>query len=250
MVELLDILRKYQKKDDKSTHSIMPGGDIPYLKNGWSLYVPENKLEKFNEDIHDIIFNQNKYIALTETFGEYSPLYIDIDLKYYNINTSDRLYTYDTVISLVKLIRKHIDKYIKCDDDKYKECWVMEKEHPIMDTEKGLLKDGIHLMFPNIIGEYKIFKYNFIKSFSDREDEILDIFRDTCSILPDNEVKDIFDGNVSKWFTYGCGKPENIPYLVTKIVQYDDDKLIDNYFGTEEILKKLCLVKKFENNIE
>ena len=43
MVELLDILRKYQKKDDKSTHSIMPGGDIPYLKNGWSLYVPENK---------------------------------------------------------------------------------------------------------------------------------------------------------------------------------------------------------------
>ena len=51
MVELLDILRKYQKKDEhpKSTHSIMPGSDIPYLKNGWSLYVPENKLEKFNE---------------------------------------------------------------------------------------------------------------------------------------------------------------------------------------------------------
>ena len=84
MVELLDILRKYQKKDDKSTHSIMPGGDIPYLKNGWSLYVPENKLDKFNEDIHDIIFNQKKYFALTDTFGEYSPLYIDIDLKYYN----------------------------------------------------------------------------------------------------------------------------------------------------------------------
>ena len=250
MVELYDILKKYEKKDNKSTHSILPKGDISYLKNGWSLHVPENKLDKFNEDIHDIIFNQKKYIALTDTFGEYSPLYIDIDLKYYNSKTSDRIYTYDTVISLIKLIRNHIDKYIKCEDDKYKECWVMEKEHPIMDTKKGLLKDGIHLMFPNIIGEYKIFKNNFIKSFSDREDEILDIFRNTCSILPDNEVKDIFDGNVSKWFTYGCGKPGNIPYLVTKIVQYDDDKLIDNYFGTEEILKKLCLVKKFENNIE
>ena len=87
-------------------------------------------------------------------------------------------------------------EYIKCEDDKYKECWVMEKEHPIMDTEKGLLKDGIHLMFPNIIGEYKIFKYNFIKSFSDREDEILDIFRNTCSILPDNEVKDMISKNI------------------------------------------------------
>ena len=112
MVELYDILKKYEKKDDKSTHSIMPGSDIPYLKNGWSLHVPENKLDKFNEDIHDIIFNQNKYIALTDTFGEYSPLYIDIDLKYYNSKTSDRIYTYDTVISLIKLIRNHIDKYI------------------------------------------------------------------------------------------------------------------------------------------
>jgi P4 family phage/plasmid primase-like protien len=250
MVELLDILKKFQKKDDKSTHSIIPGGDIPYLKNGWSLYVPQDKLEKFNEDIHHIVFKQNKYIALTETFGEYSPLYIDIDLKYYNSKTSDRLYTNDTILELIKLIRIHIDKYIKCEDEKYKECWVMEKDHPILNKQNGLLKDGIHLMFPNIIGEYKIFKYNFIKSFSDKETDILDIFRNTSSKLPDNDVKDIFDGNVSKWFTYGCGKPDNIPYLVTKIVQYDDDKLTDNYYDSEDILKKLCLVKKFENNIE
>ena len=108
----------------------------------------------------------------------------------------------------------------------------MEKVHPIMDKDKGMLKDGIHLMFPNIIGEYKIFKNNFIKSLSEQEDTILDIFRDTCSKLPDNEVKDIFDGNVSKWFTYGCGKPGNIPYLVTKIVQYDDNYLVDNYLDS------------------
>ena len=32
MVELYDILKKYEKKDNKSTHSILPKGDISYLK--------------------------------------------------------------------------------------------------------------------------------------------------------------------------------------------------------------------------
>ena len=253
---LLNILKRYDARNVPggiSTHSTLRHeglNDNPILKYGWALCVPEEKLDEFNEELYDLIFNKNVYFSLTEGYREYSPLYLDIDLKYYDVKSTDRIYTYDTVSEIIKLIRNHIDKYIKCDDEKYKECLVMEKEHPILNKEKGFLKDGIHILFPNIIGKYKIFKQNFIKSFSEREDEILDIFRNTCSILPDNEVKDIFDGNVSRWFSYGCGKPDGKPYLVTKIVQYDDDKLIDNYYGSKELLKKICVAKKFENNIE
>ncbi len=251
MVELIDILRKYPKNGELSTHSTLPGNyTLPYFQNGWSLYVPLEKVDEFNKLIYKFIFEKNIYFGLTETFGEISPLYIDIDLKYSDTGTTDRIYTDETLQSIVKLLREQIDEYLICDDEKYKECWIMEKKKPILNKNDGVLKDGIHIMFPYIHGEYKVFKYNFMKTIHERENDIIDIFSETSSQVPINDVQNIFDGNVSKWFMYGCGKANNYPYLLTKIIQYDDTNIVENYLDSKEIFEKTSLLKKFEIDVD
>ena len=96
----------------KLINSIIPDKNTKYsfLQHGWSLDVPPDKLDIFNKQINDLIFNKNVYISLTETFGELSPLLIDIDLKYNDISNKKRRYTTDTITKLVLLIKKQVKK--------------------------------------------------------------------------------------------------------------------------------------------
>ena len=256
MVELFDLLKLYQKKGTNSTHSIIPDKNTKYsfLQHGWSLDVPPDKLDIFNKQINDLIFNKNIYISLTETFGELSPLLIDIDLKYNDISNKKRRYTTDTIQKLVVLIKKQVKKYIETTDNNALEVWITEKKKPVLYEDKNIVKDGIHIIFPNIIGDTNVFKYNLLKVFSEDKtvaDEVMKIFKDTSvnNELPENDICDIFDGNVVKWFTYGCGKPDNYPHLLTYIMESNSNKLIDNKYKTDEIINKICLLNKFEKNI-
>ena len=117
----------------------------------------------------------------------------------------------------------------------------------------GTVKDGLHIIFPNIIGKTKIFK-EFIKRFYENTEvceEIIEIFKNTSidNVIPSNDVNKIFDSNVQRWFVYGCGKPEKEPYLLTKIIDCEENKFIENIPDTKTIMDKVCIVKEREENI-
>ena len=256
MNELISLFKKYQKKGNNSTHSVIPDKNTKYsfLQHGYSLDVPLKDIDTFNKEINRLVFDENIYISLTETFGKVSPLFIDIDLKYNDISNTNRRYTDNTIKQIVLLVREQVKKYIKYEDEKSLEVWITEKENPVLYKDKNIVKDGIHIIFPNIIGDSDVYKYNFLKIFSENteiKNKIIEIFKSTSvnNEIPDNDISDIFDGNVVKWFTYGCGKANNYPHLLTKIIQNDDEDFVDNYYDTDEIINKLCLLQEFEKNI-
>ena len=253
-------LDRYKTIDNVITHTIMPDqvNTNPYLKYGCKLNVPEESIDEFNAFAHKLFFNKNINIPLTESFGEISPLLIDLDLNYEDIGDDVRYYTNDTLKELVDLLHKQINKYFEFDTnlDDNLECWITEKgELPRSEVKDDIpyLKDGIHIIFPNIIGHTKVFK-EFVKLFGeDKElsDNIKDIFNRTSinNISPINEINKIFDGNVQRWFTYGCGKPGQKPYLLTKIIKGENQDMIDNEYDSKIIINKICLIKKFEKNL-
>lgn len=251
---------KYNKNIDSSpTHTIIPNENsvIPEIQYGYSLKINDDEINEFNNCMSNLFFEHGINIPLTESFGEKSPLILDLDIIYENVNAKQRFYTEKTVENLVKLIWNNITVYFSNFDnnDKWDECWITEKKEPtyIEKDDELKVKDGLHIIYPNIIGDTKVFK-EFIRRFSENENNILkvvDIFRETSinNMIPSNDVSKIFDSNVQRWFVYGCGK--KFPYLLTNV--YDcitmNQKDVTLY-SNDEIIKKICLLKKFEQNIE
>ena len=91
--ELIKILLKYKKKDNEIiTHTVIP--DIKNKRFGMAISVPSEDIKKLYDKLHDFYFIKNGNLSLTESFGKYSPLIIDIDLKYEN-KENKRYYTSD-----------------------------------------------------------------------------------------------------------------------------------------------------------
>jgi len=251
--ETKHLLLKY-KKNNKITHTIIPNKNNKIFNSGFALSIPIDDIDHVYEKLHDIYFKYNEKLSMTESFCELSPLIIDIDLKYKN-NVNKRFYTDKTIEELVKYIHKHATQYFDSSDWK---CWITEKKEPTYITEESLVKDGIHIIFPNIIGHTKVFT-EFIKKLTDTEekcDEIYDILKSTCTKVPDNNIKDILDSKVKRWFIYGDGKNGSYPYLLTNYMDFKNEPYeLGNYFEIPEnlipknIMKKLCLLQKFEKTV-
>ena len=255
MDNLQNLLIRFKRKNDESaTHTIIPdkNSKISFLKFGCSLHVDDSNKKEFYNFLYDIIFNKKINIPLTESFNEMTPLILDLDMKY-DMAEKCRYYTDKTIIGLCDIIKTEIDKYYICNDKNAFECWITEKEIPNYTDPKCDVKDGLHLIFPNIIGNTNIHK-EFLKKFNDDElsDKILEVFKSTSKdgIIPDNDIKDIFDTNVQRWFVYGCGKSEKKPYLLTKIYDCIKFEFLEFEYSNKYILDKTSVVLDKIENVE
>ena len=260
--EIKLLLIQYKKKNNNIpvTHTIIPNKNNKIFNSGLALSIPIDKIDHVYEKLHDVYFKYGEKLSITESIGELSPLIIDIDLKY-NYDLNVRFYTESTIEMLIEYIYKEGTKYFTCSDWR---CWVFEKKEPTYIKEDSLIKDGIHLIFPNVIGHTKVFT-EFIKKLTETEDkckEIYDIFRLSSNedILqhkgPDNNVKDIIDSKVKRWFIYGDGKRNSHPYLLTNYMNFVNEPYeFGNYkedpqnLIPKNIMKKICLLQEFEKTV-
>ena len=84
----------------------------------------------------------------------------------YTYTKNKRFYKEDTIIELIKFIYDELKIYF---DNIDTECWITEKEEPTYIKEEKLEKEGIHIIFPNIIGHTKVlteFSRDFTNSYS------------------------------------------------------------------------------------
>lgn len=277
MDELKSVLLKYRhikNSDSSPTHTIIPSENNPIIPNGknkndekvdirwgYSLKVNDDDINKFNEYMHNLFFKEKINIPLTESFGEKSPLILDLDMMYENVKNKERYYTNETIQKVTEKIWENIQYYFDTTDKKSDECWITEKSVPkfIEKDDKLNVKDGLHIIFPNIIGDTKVFK-EFIRTFSENSEMcsgLTNIFRETCKhgIGPSNQISNIMDGNVQRWFTYGCGKPilkggKSNPYLLTQVIDCKKMKIRKEIkYTNQDIINKICLLNKFEQNI-
>ena len=117
----------------------------------------------------------------------------------------ERSYTDDAIESLIEHLWQEMKEYIILDDYKSKgSVLVLEKEKPYP-CNKGEFKykDGIHLIFPDIILDKKAYK-KIVASIVEK-DKIKTIFDEGSEIEPDNLTNSILDSSFSSWQLYGCG---------------------------------------------
>ena len=126
--EIKSLLLNYKKNNNNTTitHTIIPNKNNKIFNSGFALSIPVEDIDHVYDKLHDLYFNQEGKLSLTESFGELSPLIIDLDMKY-EYKENKRFYTENTIIELIKFIYKQLNIYF---DNIDSECWITEKEKP------------------------------------------------------------------------------------------------------------------------
>jgi len=228
----------------------MPG------KFAGSYNVPFDKREELHKLIVKTVFEQNTPVNLTEKSLEVKPITIDFDFRY-PIDHSTRQHNEQHIEESVKLYNRAIRKFADIPDDKPIRSFVFERDGPYY--EKGNYKDGIHIMYPDVV--LNVFVQHMIRK------EVMKDFHKCCvenaqiGILPvKNSVDKIIDDAVistANWMMYGCSKPTRDRYELTHI--YDDiyDTINSDFVLKEqtdcqmshlELINYLSIHKK--NNVE
>lgn len=175
--------------------------------------------------------------SIAEIPQEFGPIKVDVDLNFPADDFEEgRLYDSDTIINVLTIYRDVIKKYVNCIDSELI-CYVFEKE--IYQVKNSEIKDGFHLIFPNLNLDKKI-RHLIINDVIDTVHE-KELFNHLSN--PNVIDKQIVSSNA--WMMYGCAKPNCSPYLLKKILDVNNNEL-DN--ENEDIIKFLSLRNKKWNS--
>ena len=205
-----------------------------------SIFIPDEEYDNFL-NLYGLALTNGIDLHYTEKPKDPSPIRIDLDFRFikdensidYNSNdkTIRRVYKSEDIQNIIETYFTIINKYINVPPD-CNVAYVMEKSKP--SECRGKIKDGIHIIFPNIIVSNNV--QHFIRK------KILDIAQDVFANLPVcNEYSSIIDKaiiDVNCWLMYGSKKIETDCYRVSKIYHYKDKKTeqkTDNITASDEI---------------
>jgi hypothetical protein len=198
--------------------------------SGGKYNIPEDKYSKLLK----YISSETSSFDLLEKHPEtHSKLCIDLDFQY---NKKEKR---EITNSLVKLIIKEINNTIIKYTEKYDpndiQAFVFIRPDGYL-SDKGVYKDGLHIMYPYIEVEYPV-QYCMFEEYTN---ELLntDIFKG----LKTNTSK-LFDKAVIKsnnWFMYGCTKPGTKPYELWKVFDVEMNE-VDNELTELELTALLSL---------
>ena len=129
-------------KEKPVTHTLMNNGKY---------HIPNDKLDKLYKKIEKYAIRENNNIQLVEKMGDIHPLISDIDIKY-DFNIENRQYNNETISKIISFLSLNLKSLLDLSDKKLLDVWIMEKEKPYpCKSKKYKYKDGIHIVFPNIL---------------------------------------------------------------------------------------------------
>ena len=176
-------------------------------------------------------------LSIAEMPKDYGPIKVDIDLNFPQEEFKEgRLYDNNLIIQMIDIYREVIKKY--CDViDSDLNCFVFEKE--AYNIKNGEIKDGFHLIFPNITLHKKI-RHLIINNVIEIVNE-----KDMFSHLSNPNVVDKQVVSSNPWLMYGCAKPNSNPYKLKSILDINNEK-VENSLLTEnvDLVKLLSLQNK------
>lgn len=189
-----------------------------------SYYVPPDKEDKFYE-LYKAAVRNDADIYLTERHRDIGPVVIDLDFRFAmpEDEVVERKYSQQHIEDILRVYGKNIRGYLEQQDTSF-DMYVMEKTTPVV--SKGLIKDGIHVLIPDIVTR-PMFQLMLREKVMG---ELEQVFAD-LNIA--NNIKDIVDEAViekNNWQMYGSKKPHCEKYRVTRVYSYKCE--------TEELEKK------------
>ncbi len=184
-------------------------------------------LRLFYEDV----YMKRNASSLLERHSVVSPLVIDLDFRY-DVGTRDRAIDTPHVREFLRQFAANFYYFFDYDDP----LRLFAMFRPQMSEEKGVVKDGIHVICGDINFSYSTLRtlraYNLEKN-------CLSMFADRT-----NSDKDCYDESViqrNNWFLYGACKPGCQPYIADYCFVADKNGSIRDteYIETEEELVQL-----------
>ena len=219
----------------------------PYTHTGMSnpmgcFNIPDDRMKEFISTCHDNIFKLKKKISITEKhLKTHSPALYDIDLRYplkENKDENIRQYTSDHIEKMVLKINSLMSEYLEIPEEKIK-AYVFERDNPY--EFKGSIKDGVHIIYPEVVTEYPV-QFCIRKKLIEWAKEI-SLFGD---ITITNDYDDVFDYSIiekNPWLMYGCCKPNCLPYKLTSIINHEGEEL-DNEYSNLKLMSLLSIRNK------
>jgi len=237
---LKDFLRKHKTIPEKNfTHTAL--GQPPNSFPG-SYCIDDDELSLFHNLYNKDVFEGEDVAHLTERHKDLSPILIDLDLRH-DIKHTSRQYKNKFIVTFLELYVEEIKKVLPSIRDEKLVAFVLEKKSPNFQNskQKGVFKDGLHIVFPYIITEPKIqymLRYNTIEN-----ENVIALFN---TINTSNPMDDVFDIAVierNNWQMYGSCKPNHEAYVLTKMYKNKDSgmKEVNNNLSNKEILKTLSI---------
>ena len=211
-----------------------------------SLNISDTKtLNTFYKLIHRNVQNGNEQYFVEKPLNP-SPLRVDLDFRFSVIKNEygepnlkrDIYYTREHVMNIVKGYYETINDIYNIETSNLR-CYVMEKPSPKEDT--NIIKDGIHIVFPDLVIEHTM--HHYIRNrIIDRANVIFG------GIYPENDYKNIIDKSIidsNSWQIYNCQKPKNTKYKLTGVYNFKDNNVIEDEDEYEEMLDNtIALIQK------
>lgn len=232
-----------RKKDQLYTHTALPNFDSIPQKFAGSYTINSENYSEFLKKYYKSVFENKNVAHLTEKHLDWSPVLIDLDFRF-PYNKQDRQYN-------ESFIEQFLEIYISLATDildvSEAEIFVLEKKFPKPNKEKNLVKDGIHIMIPDIV-TYPRTQY-VLRHRLINDQRTIDLFKELGSTNSIDDIVDLCVIEKNNWQMYGSMKPNNEAYLVTKIYDLDLNPIDVKKYSNFELLEKLSLRNKPKSSI-
>lgn len=213
--ELGKFLKRYKtiKRSNFSHTSI--------AKPAGSFYIPKDQESAFFTT-YTAAMKNGEELFMTEKHADISPILIDLDLRFpasvaAGGNVAHR-YTQEDVESVIRAYLSALQDMLVFTKATF---YVMEK--PSGSIDKGLFKDGFHIVVPDIVTraavQYKV-REKVIEVL--RNEEVFNRMGAT------NDITDIIDERViefNNWQLYGSKKPGGHAYKIVYIYTWEDGRM-------------------------
>ena len=222
------------------------------VKPTGAFYIPVDEEDEFYRRYIEAKQNEEE-LYLTEKHKSIGPIVIDLDFRFAKDDLK-RQYTQKHIENIISVYLKIIREILNIPENG-DISYVMEKPQPVIDKE--LVKDGIHIILPNIVTRPSV-------QYIIRQ-EVLKELPSILKNLPlSNSIGDVVDEAVihrNNWQMYGSKKPNCEAYKVTKVydgdlkgIQISDDdssyvetlSIRNKYEETPIKIEKLSSIKEFE----
>jgi P4 family phage/plasmid primase-like protien len=226
---LTGFLNKYRTGDDGVfTHTSLgtPLG---------SFNIPNSELPT----LWDVI-NKNLEASIPTYLTEkpQNPCAIKVDLDFrFDYEEANRLYTWDHIAGTINLYNEAIRHYMDVDPNHFC-CMVFERNEPY--RQDGNLKDGVHLIYPDIICDTTI-------QHMIRNRVLENIHVVFSSLTLKNSYEDMIDKAViskNNWLMYGCQKPGRDPYSLSRVVDSTMTEVDVSHYTNRHLIELLSLYRK------
>lgn len=242
----LDNKNNYNIYNFLDEHSVEKGKKYTHTSMGkptGSFYIKEEELDTFYNLYQEAIFNGKK-LHITEKHEDIGPIVIDLDFKYEH-EIFERKHSKETIKRIIDIYNEIIINILDIEkNDPRLNAYVFERENVY--RVKAITKDGIHILYPNIVTPPEVQYY--IREC---------VLKKIVSILEElpltNKPYDVVDRAVIRdcnWLLYGSSKPNIDPYQLTGIYNGNLEELnTAEYKFTKNIAHYFSIRNKKDNEI-